>query len=51
MSWNGRTRLNEKINECERYANEPYRTSSVMGARDLKQRRMRIELSAILHST
>ncbi len=51
MSWKGRSRLLELVDEYSRYANEPYRTSKIMGIRDTKQRKMAAELRAILNST
>ena len=51
MSWKGRTQLKERITEYERYANEPYRVSSIMGVRDAKQSKMETELHSIPDST
>lgn len=51
MSWKGRASLLDKIEQYRRYANEPYRSSSAMGVRGATQKRMEMELRAILNST
>jgi hypothetical protein len=51
MSWKGRIQLKERVDEYERYANEPYRSSAKMGERDAKQRKIMTELRALLDAT
>ena len=51
MSWKGRSQLKERVDEYERYANEPYRSSAGMSERDAKQRKIATELRALLDCT
>jgi hypothetical protein len=51
MSWKGRSQLKDKVDEYERYANEPYRSSNGMADRDIRQRKIMTELRALLNST
>ncbi len=51
LSWKGRSELLERVDGYSRYANEPYRSSTVMDVRDAKQKKMVTELRAILNST
>jgi hypothetical protein len=51
MSWRGRANLRDKLDEYERYANEPHRSVSIMGERVVTERKMETELRSILNYT